>query len=100
MSFDIGSVREAMNLPKILRPDLPNRPDQRSGASREPDRLKPAARQAALAIPRHPPYVSAADGCESGFAAFGQPVRPPQQMGSNGPIGGQPEANSLDAAAP
>jgi len=37
-----------------------------------------AVRRAAwLAIEARSPYVSPADGCESGFAAFGQPVRPP-----------------------
>jgi hypothetical protein len=29
---------------------------------------------APLAIPRPQPYVTAADGCESGFAAFGRPA--------------------------
>ena len=41
-----------------------------------------------LANLRPAPYVSAADGCESGFAAFGQPVRPPQQWDPEGPMAG------------
>ncbi len=48
----------------------------------------PTRAELMLANPRPTPYVSAADGCESGFAAFGQPVRPPQQWDPEGPMAG------------
>jgi hypothetical protein len=37
-------------------------------------RLPGALPRTLLAIAGAPPYVSAADGCESGFAAFGHPA--------------------------
>ena len=58
--------------PNILRAN--RRPAR---AHRRRDTSAPVTASLANTIPS--PYVSVADGCESGFAAFGQPARPPQQ---------------------
>src|SRR5688572_352418 len=53
-----------------------------------------------LAIPPSPPYVSPADGCESGFAAFGHPAtaKTPSLKGTD--IAGRHRSVRQGAAAP
>ena len=65
-----------MRSSETIAPSLPPQLVRRKSftAERNPAPAAPRACDTSLANPPHPPYVSAADGCESGFAAFGHPA--------------------------
>ena len=85
---DLGRVKcPTLVMGGGLDPVMPMRSSETIAASLPPHLVRrksftaernsaPAAPRActSLANPPHPPYVSAADGCESGFAAFGHPA--------------------------
>src|SRR5262249_19072123 len=71
-----GHDRELNRLPAFRRSE--RREPSSEPPFRHPQLISPTrpGRRASLAIPAAAPYVSCADGCESGFAAFGHPATP------------------------
>jgi len=65
-----------MRSTETIAPSLPPQLVRRKSftAERNPACAAGRAGDTSLAKALHPPYVSAADGCESGFAAFGHPA--------------------------
>ena len=73
---DYGGNRHGFLAFSEIHPDYYQIPvaDRQALIAEEERAHRGSAAQPSLAIPFPPPYVGVADGCESGFAAFGHPA--------------------------